>query len=143
MMEVELEQRDIGVHLELSENLPTITSNRVKLGQLIRLILQDELVHLTEGQHVFLGAEEVPGHPGESAEPCLHLWMGDDGPPVDESDLDHLFDPFFQRSDDPRDLGTNLMASYHIVHLHGGMISEVLTQRSTSIYLYASLQLRL
>jgi K+-sensing histidine kinase KdpD len=34
----------------------------------------------------------------------------------------HLFDPFFQRGDDPQDLGTNLMACYHIVHLHGGHI---------------------
>ena len=122
MMEVEFEQRGVVVSLDIPADLPAITSNRVKLGQLFRLLLQDELVHLRAGQQVFLGVEEVAGHPGESSEPCLHLWMGDDGPSVDESALDHLFDPFFQRGDDPRDLGTNLMAAYHIVHLHGGHI---------------------
>lgn len=120
MMEVELAQREIQVCLDVPDDLPSFTSNRVKLGQLLRLLLQDALSHMAGAHQIDICATAVDGHRGDPNLSCLHLRIWDDGEPVEDSALDHLFDPFFQRGDDPRALGTDLMASYHIVHLHGG-----------------------
>ena len=46
----------------------------------------------------------------------------DDGQPIPEEQLKHLFDPFFVRSERPEDLGTNMMACYLTTYHHGGSI---------------------
>ncbi len=119
MMRPEFEQRGLVLHDDVPPELPIMTTNRIKLGQLIRLLLQDALVSLTSGHQVYFGAEPARSEEGV---PYIHFWIADDSPPIDEAVLDHLFDPFFQRGRNPGDLGTNLMACYHIVHLHGGFI---------------------
>ena len=141
VMQVELVQREIEVQLCIPADLPTLTSNRAKLSQLLRLLLQDALTHLGGAQQIYLGAEVVEGHPGDMNLPCVHLWISDDGEPVAEADLGHLFDPFFPRGTDPRSLGTDLMASYHIVHLHGGHIEARNDHDgNTAIHVYLPLE---
>ena len=111
------------------------------VDQLLRLLLQDALTHLGGAKRIYLGASMVDGHSGDVNMPCVHLWISDDGEPVDESALDHLFDPFFQRVTDPRSLGTDLMACYQIVHLHGGHIEARNDHDgNTAIHLYLPLE---
>ena len=111
--------------------------------------MRDALTHLGGAQQIYLGAEVVEGHPGDMNLPCVHLWISDDGEPVAEAeaeaeaeaDLGHLFDPFFPRGTDPRSLGTDLMASYHIVHLHGGHIEARNDHDgNTAIHVYLPLE---
>jgi signal transduction histidine kinase len=141
VMEVELAQREIDIELSIPADLPALTSNRAKLDQFLRLLLQDALTHLGGAKRIYLGASMVDGYSGDVNMPCVHLWISDDGEPVDESALDHLFDPFFQRGTDPRSLGTDLMACYHIVHLHGGRIEARNDHDgNTAIHLYLPLE---
>ena len=122
IMRVEFEQSALQLHLDMKDDLPDMTTNRMKLCQLIRLLLQDELANLQPGHQVFFGVEPVASFGGEDR-PGIHLWIADDGEIVEEALLDHLFDPFFFRGQNLQELGTNLMACYHIVHLHGGHIA--------------------
>ncbi|MGY8687543.1 MAG: hypothetical protein ACKVHP_07395 [Verrucomicrobiales bacterium] len=40
MIEIEFEQGNVSVSVDLPDNLPTVASNRIKLGQLIRLLFR-------------------------------------------------------------------------------------------------------
>ena len=57
MMRVEFDQRGLELHADLPNDIPHMTTSTVKLGQMVRLLLQDALVNLSPGHQVVVGLQ--------------------------------------------------------------------------------------
>jgi signal transduction histidine kinase len=87
---------------------------------MFELLLREELNNLQSGHILELDARSVDASATAPAE--LELSLSDNGPGLPEEALRSVFDPFFTRTDQPNDFGIGLMASFFIVHHHGGRI---------------------
>ncbi len=111
--------RGIDVSIEIEKALPGILVNKERFLQLWHLILTQNLTDLKCGDELFIEAvhEPSPRHDGH-----LVLRVRDNADWPDRERTSNLFDPFFVRNGQPHEFGVNMMASYVIVHLHGGSI---------------------
>jgi two-component system, probable response regulator PhcQ len=107
----------IEVEIDVADNLPQLTVDQPKFTRLFELLLKDEIVSLPVGSRVTVSAEVKAG-----TSERMVVRLRDNGPGVSEETLRTIFDPFNARSDSPSEHGINLMASYFIVHYHGGTI---------------------
>ncbi len=112
-----LEAKNIRVENQISEALPALAGDQVKLQRLFDLVLKEELANLPAGAQVIFTAEARTSEP---AELCIRI--KDNGPGLPAEALQFLFDPFMVRTDSPSEYGIHLMACFFIVHHHGGRI---------------------
>lgn len=114
-----LTERGINVNIEIEKDLPGILVNRERFLQLWHLIFTQCLTDLDRGDELAIDACFVsnPLHAGE-----MVLRIRDNADWPDRGRASQLFDPFFVRNGQPNEFGVNMMASYVIVHLHGGSI---------------------
>jgi len=115
--------RRIEVQNDIPADLPELLVDMPKFKRLFELMLRDELVTLPAGSRIRLSASTA-AHPlnGSSGESEVVFRLQDNGPGLPEKSLRQIFDPCSIRSDGPIEYGINLMASYFIVHHHGGRI---------------------
>ncbi len=116
----ELSARRIAVENGIPDSLPPLTVDGPRFARLFELLINDELINLPDGSHIWLRAEHLAGADADSD--SLRVELEDDGPGLPEEALKSVFDPFFVRSGDPQEFGINLMACYFLVHHHGGTI---------------------
>ena len=107
---------DIEFSIETYNDLPSISGDRQKIGQMARLLFQEAKSSLKDGGKIEIQLKTT-GDQGS-----IRMTFIDNGQLIPEGDLERLFDPFFVRSDKPEELGTNLMACYLTVFHHGGGI---------------------
>ncbi len=113
---------NIEFSIVTNDDIPTISGDRQKIGQMARLLFQEAKSSLKDG-----GKIEIQLKPtGDQG--AVRITFIDDGQLIPEGDLERLFDPFFVRSDKPEELGTNLMACYLTVFHHGGGIRAKRTE---------------
>ena len=118
-MDEELRAKGVSCVNEMPADLAEIKADRVKLRRLFELLLKDELASLPAGAQVRFTASNQT----DAGSPVIVIKVSDNGPGVPRESLRLLFDPFVVRTDSPMEYGINLMASYFIVHHHGGRIS--------------------
>tara|TARA_R110000850_G_scaffold8950_11_gene32963 strand:+ start:6758 stop:7999 length:1242 start_codon:yes stop_codon:yes gene_type:complete len=106
----------IEVAYSVEEGLPLISGDGQKIGQMARLLFQEAKSALVDEGHVEVRITTYQG--GDQ----LRIVFVDNGEPISDEDMKHLFDPFFVRPERPEDLGTNLMACYLTAYHHGGSI---------------------
>ncbi len=108
---------DCGIEVEyqVEELIPDISGDTQKIGQMARLLFQESKSAIGEE-----GKIEVRF--SRAANGDVRIVFVDDGELIADEDIQHLFDPFFVRSERPEDLGTNLMACYLTAYHHGGSI---------------------
>ncbi|MEM9284036.1 MAG: response regulator [Verrucomicrobiota bacterium] len=111
------EDSEIATVYEVDGDLPLISGDPQKIAQMARLLFQ-------EAKTTFAGSEgEVEVRMKVQPDgTTVQVSFIDNGTPIPEEDLLHLFDPFFVRSERPEDIGTNLMACYLTAYHHGGSI---------------------
>jgi two-component system, probable response regulator PhcQ len=114
-----LAAKQIGLELRVPDTLPALKVDRRKFSRLFELLLEDEIVSLPAGCHVWISAQAA-GDPGGGE--ALRVEVRDDGPGMPKEALRLIFDPFAVRSDSPLEYGIRLMACFFIVHHHGGKI---------------------
>ncbi len=99
----------------------TLTGDRVLLRRLIEILLDNALKYSTEHSDILLTAkrEKISG------KRLLHLSVYNEGTPLTEEELSHLFDRFY-RADSSREkisgYGLGLSIAYGIVEAHKGKI---------------------
>ena len=124
MLDVTMRLRDalaakkVSVEINIPENLPILTVDKVKFVRLFELLLKDEIVSLPEGSRIQITAQLMAGSDGQR----VSVSVRDNGPGLSEDTRRNIFDPFNTRSESPSEHGINLMACYFIVHYHGGKI---------------------
>lgn len=89
----------------------------VQISVAIRAVIQNAMESLGSG-----GKISVEANRGESGD-FLAIDISDDGPGFRESELSHVFDPFFSGREAGRGLGFGLSKAWRIVEQHGGEIS--------------------
>jgi len=100
-------------------NVPLMCVNAERFSRLWRLLLSDQLTHLTRGDQVHIHVEPCADSQGR---PAVCFTVQDTGAWADHDNVGNLFDPFFVRTHQPTEIGVNLTACYVIVHQHGGNI---------------------
>ena len=110
-----------GVHLShyVHPTVPPIKVNSDRFRQLWRLLLSDQLTHLTHGDAVHIHVHPTTDAHGR---PAVRFLVEDTGAWVSDDQVGNLFDPFFVRTHQPTELGVSLTACYVIVHQHSGHI---------------------
>ena len=107
---------------EYGETLPA-WGDAQQLRQAIWNLCINAVQAMPEGGELRVGGQILPG-----AEPRLQLWISDTGPGIAESDLPHIFEPFFSTKAEGSGIGLALV--YRVVQDHGGQI-EVRSQPAT------------
>jgi signal transduction histidine kinase len=110
-----------GVRLShyVHPTVPPMRVNAERFSRLWRLLLSDQLTHLTQGDSVHIQAEPCDDSQGRMA---VRFIVQDTGAWAEKDNVGNLFDPFFVRTHQPTEIGVNLTACYVIVHQHGGSI---------------------
>ena len=113
-----LAERSLTVETDIPADLPPLRVNRAKFDRLFELFVRDEVASLSEGKTIRISART------ETLEdaPWVSVRIEDDGSGLPEEELRRLFNPFYVRSDDPKEFGVNLMTCYFIVYHHGGRV---------------------
>ena len=115
-----LAEKDIHVENEVPDGLPQVAVDKPKIDRLFDLLLKDEIASLPPGSRVVISAR--PSVPMGDQTPSVDIELSDNGPGLPQEALRAIFDPFMVRADTPMEFGINLMASYLLVHHHGGRI---------------------
>jgi two-component system, probable response regulator PhcQ len=119
-LQPEFAAKNILVENAVPASLPVLNVDRPKFYRLFELLLKDELASLPAGCRVTLAASALESPSADN--PQIQIRISDNGPGLPEEALRLVFDPFVVRSDSPMEYGIHLMASYFIVHHHGGHI---------------------
>jgi len=111
---------ELKVVREYGEKLP-VRVDPQQLRQAIWNLCINAVQAMPEGGELRVGGRVVPG----AEPPQLQLWISDTGDGIAESDLPHIFEPFFSTKAEGSGIGLALV--YRVVQDHGGQI-EVRSQ---------------
>ena len=115
-----LEHRRLPEGLKVAREIATDLPARAdpqQLRQAIWNLCLNAVQAMAEGGELRVGGRRLSSASGQSR---LELWVADTGAGIAESDLPHVFEPFF--STKPGGTGLGLAAVYRIVQDHGGNI---------------------
>ena len=108
-------QRNIAIHYQFADNLPSITSDRGQLQQVFLNILINAFAAVEKGGNIDLESrEEYNG--------TVAVAIQDDGSGMSAETLDHIFEPFFTTKKE-YGTGLGLPITYGIVKRLGGTIT--------------------
>lgn len=109
------QEKSIRLHLDLREPLPSINADPDRLEQALANLIGNALKFTPEGGSVHFT--------GEATEESLKFEVRDSGPGIAESDLPHVFAPFWQSKKTAHlGAGLGLKITKGIVEAHGGRI---------------------
>ena len=111
---------ELKVIREYGETLPARADSQ-QLRQAIWNLCINAVQAMPEGGELRVGGRVVPG----DEPPRLEVWISDTGHGIAESDLPHIFEPFFSTKAEGSGIGLALV--YRVVQDHGGQI-EVRSQ---------------
>ncbi len=116
---------DKGIHWEaqIPKDLPTITVDPDRIGQVIGNLLSNAIKYTPEGGSVRISAS--------SSVDEIRIRVGDTGPGIAQDEQERVFEPFY-RSQEPRrfpqGLGLGLTIARDLVEAHGGRL-EISSQK--------------
>ena len=112
------EERGVSLESEVTDDLPTIEVDFVRIGEVLANLLQNALRHTPRGGRIVVGAERSSI---EDA-PAVTLRVGDTGPGIPDELLPSVFDRFVKGADS-RGSGLGLAIARSLVTAHGGVIT--------------------
>ena len=113
-----IEQRRVDLSLDLAPELPPVSGSLLDLETVVRNLLENALD----------AAGPASGSPSvslatEAAETTVRLTVRDNGPGLDPSVADRLFEPFVTTKDTGQGAGLGLAIVRRIVNEHGGRVT--------------------
>jgi len=106
----------------LDRAVPVIV-NPAELEQVVSNLLMNAVQAMSHGGSARVRVSvEARATAGASFRPFACVIVQDDGPGIDERDIEHVFDPFFTTKGVGEGTGLGLSVSYGIVQDHGGSI---------------------
>lgn len=110
--------KNVTLIVSAAPDLPQITADPGRVGQVIGNLLSNALRHVPDGGHIEITVEQ--------AAEGVSLSVSDDGPGVSEADLPHLFDRFWRgeksRSRSSGGAGLGLAIAKQLVEAQNGRI---------------------
>jgi signal transduction histidine kinase len=118
-MRPNFENKDQRFTVSVEKDLPEIEADAGRIGQVLANLLTNANKYAPEGAQVRLAATQV----GDEVE----FAVSDDGPGLDEEQLEHVFDRFWRADSTETQsvggTGLGLAIAKSLVELHGGAIS--------------------
>ena len=115
-MEKEAEYRSIKVDIQVPDNIPNFESDRGKLQQIFLNLVNNAFAAMSDGGRMMLKAET-------SGKDKVVITCKDDGCGIPESDIPHVFEPFFStKAKSGGGTGLGLSITYGLVKELGGDI---------------------
>jgi signal transduction histidine kinase len=108
--------RSITVGVRVGEELPQFESDRGKLEQVFFNLCNNAISAMKDGGHLDIAAVQ-------ENEKFITISFADNGPGIPQSDLKHVFDPFFYSKTGHDGTGVGLSVTYALVQEIGGTIS--------------------
>lgn len=114
MQESHAAQRGIELRDDIPQTLPSIHADSHRVLQVFSNLIGNALKFSPAGSTVTVGASVSDG--------AVRFSIHDNGPGIAESDLPHLFDPFWQARAGTGGAGLGLAIARSIIEAHGGRI---------------------
>jgi signal transduction histidine kinase len=118
-MRPHFDEKDQRLTVSVEKDLPEVEADPARIGQVLSNLLTNANKYAPEGARVRLGASRV----GDEIE----FAVADNGPGMDEEELDHVFDRFWRAQSGETQAvggtGLGLAIAKSLVELHGGAIS--------------------
>jgi signal transduction histidine kinase len=112
----EAELRSITVGVTVSENIPPFESDRGKLEQVFFNLFNSAIGAMGDGGHLEITARR-------KNEDFISVSFTDNGRGIPQSDLKHIFEPFYYSKTGHSGTGLGLAVTYALVQEIGGTIS--------------------
>jgi len=110
------EYRSITVGVQIPEKLPQFETDRGKLEQVFFNLFNNAISAMQDGGHLEIDVLQ-------KSEKYISISFADTGPGIPESDLKHVFDPFFYSKTGHDGTGVGLSVTYALVQEIGGSIT--------------------
>ena len=114
-LEKEIAYRNLQVEIKVSENAPTIESDRGQLQQVLLNLINNALGAVADGGRIDIAVDRVSPE-------AVAVAVADDGVGIPEENLGKVFEPFFTTKKG-QGTGLGLSVTYGIVQKLGGEIS--------------------
>ena len=112
----ETDFRSISVDVKVSEDIPPFESDRGKLEQVFFNLFNNAIGNIKDGGHLEIEARREDSK-------LISISFSDNGPGLAETDLKHVFEPFFLSKPGESGTGIGLSVTYALVQEIGGSIS--------------------
>jgi C4-dicarboxylate-specific signal transduction histidine kinase len=125
----ELQRRGVSFRMELADELPCLSGNRVQLRQvLLNLIMNaaEAMAPITDRTRMLSVRSENPDQQD------IIVTVTDAGTGISEEDRDRIFDSFFTTKSEGMGMGLSICRS--IVEAHGGRISALRANPHGSVF---------
>jgi len=116
-MEREAFLRDIRIELDLSEDLPTIKSDRGQLQQVFLNVVNNAMDAMGRGGEIGISSIWVVD------EEMVRVKIRDNGCGIPPDELTRIFEPFFTTKGQGKGTGLGLSITYGIINKLGGKVS--------------------
>ncbi|MFQ5580201.1 MAG: response regulator [Nitrospiria bacterium] len=132
-MEARLKDKKIRIENNIPEDFPPIKATPEMFHRIFELLLEDEISSLVMGGVVRISAKVNAGSGCEPAR--FQIEIEDDGPGLRGKSFGAVFEPFYIRSQDPKELGLNLWVCSFIIQGLGGQIKARNNQRGGTTFM--------
>jgi len=117
---------DIRIDLDLDRTLPPIWLDANMIEQVVMNMLVNARQAIEQEGRITVRTRRAPQpmspEPGATPVPMAEISIIDTGCGIAESDMKHIFDPFFSSKEVGEGTGLGLSVSHGIVRAHGGLI---------------------
>ncbi|HKI63695.1 MAG TPA: ATP-binding protein [Burkholderiales bacterium] len=117
---------DIRIDLDLDRTLPPIWLDANMIEQVVMNMLVNARQAIEQEGRITVRTRRAPqpmsSEPGATPVPMAEISIIDTGCGIAESDMKHIFDPFFSSKEVGEGTGLGLSVSHGIVRAHGGLI---------------------
>jgi PAS domain S-box-containing protein len=136
----EAQRKSVLVRVQLSDDLPPITADKVQLQQvLLNLLVNaiEAMSTLTRARELVVDSETSVETTGARRTPRPHVvvTIRDTGPGLDPEQRDRIFDPFFTTKS--QGLGMGLSISRSIIEAHGGLLCVQASSSDGTVFRFA------
>lgn len=121
-----LDMHSIELHFEPG-NVAPVVCDASQVEQVVIAILVNAIEAVKDHGHIWVRTTQQDGR--------ANLEISNDGPPIPENVLPHIFEPFFSTKQASSGVGLGLAVAYGIVQRHGGEI-RVETDPVTAFHIF-------
>jgi signal transduction histidine kinase len=112
------------VHLDLAQDAIELDCDPERVAQVLRILLDNALVHTPEGTGVRVSAARENGH--------VRLEVSDRGLGIKRQNMPHIFEPFFTSNDEAQGAGLGLAIARELAdRMHGELTVQSVPGRTT------------
>jgi signal transduction histidine kinase len=110
-------QRDAQVEVRAGKDPIEIECDPERVAQVVRILLDNALVHTPAGTAIVVSAARADGH--------VSLEVADSGPGIRHQTMPHIFEPFFTSADGARGAGLGLAIARELAErMHGELTAR-------------------